>query len=201
MSRALSVACLLVLTGCGITAPRVRYFEIRPAPAGALAGPKLPAILVPDFGCVSAYDHLRVVIRRSPVEVGASRSLQWSTVPGRMLAQGLSERLEQSRRFENVRREAKPKPPYTLEGQVQVIELNEHPTRTVRLGFHLSVRRSEDGTVIGEETIDETRPAPGGDPADGILVLRDLYSEILDGVTARVIAALERDRSATEAAR
>lgn len=182
-----------MLTGCGLTAPAVRYFEIRPTPAEHRAGPPLPSILVPDFSCIAAYDNLRLIIRKSPVELAASRNLQWTTVPGRMLAQGLRARLESTGRFETVRREATPRPPYSVEGLVQVIELSEEKSPTVRLGLHLNVRRNADGAAIGEESVDETRPVNGRDPADGILALRDLYSQVLDGVTDHVIAAIEQD--------
>jgi ABC-type uncharacterized transport system auxiliary subunit len=188
-----------LLAACALTAPQVRYFEIRPILGPPQPGPKLPSILVPDFSCLAAYDHLRLVVRKSPVEVGGSRSLQWTTVPGRMLAQGLRARLEASGRFETVRREASPRPPYTVEGQVQVIELSEEKEATARLALHLNVRRSADGVVIGEEFIDESRPFDRSDSANGVLVMRDLYSQILDGVTEKVIAAVAGDLQAKAA--
>ena len=194
MRTAPMLACMAVLvTGCGLTAPAVRYFEIRPTPAERQSGPPLPSILVPDFSCIAAYDNLRLVIRKSAVELAASRNLQWTTVPGRMLAQGLRSRLENTGRFETVRREASPRPPYSVEGLVQVIELSEEKAPTARLALHLNVRRNADGAAIGEESIDESRPIGGRDPAEGILALRDLYSQVLDGVTDRVIAAIEQD--------
>ncbi|HVN83462.1 MAG TPA: ABC-type transport auxiliary lipoprotein family protein [Candidatus Binatia bacterium] len=192
----------LGIAGCSLTAKPVRYFELRPTRAERQAGPPLPSILVPDFGCVAAYDQLRLVIRKSAVEFAASRNLQWTTAPGRMLAQGLRARLEGTGRFETVRREATPRPPYTVEGLVQTIELSEEQAPTVQLALHLNIRRSNDGTVIDEASIDEARPVGSRDPAASVLVLRDLYSQVLAGVTDRIISAIERDlaRPATAAA-
>jgi ABC-type uncharacterized transport system auxiliary subunit len=184
----------LVVAGCGLTAPPVRYFEVRPVRGEAASGAKvLPSIVVPNFSCLSAYDHLRVVVRRSPVEVVTSRNLQWTTTPGRMLSQGMRLYLEGTGRFETVRRDAKPLPPYTVEGQVQVIELIEDPEPSARLALHVNVRRSADGAVVAEESIDETRKAKSGDAADGVLALRDLYTEVLERLSAEVIAAIEKD--------
>ncbi|MBI1815146.1 MAG: membrane integrity-associated transporter subunit PqiC [Deltaproteobacteria bacterium] len=184
---------VIVLVGCSLSAPQVRYFEIRPTAAAKKEGAQLPSILVPDFSCIAAYDHLRLVIRKSPVEVVSSRNLQWTTTPGRMLAQGLRSRLEATGRFETVRREANPRPPYVIEALVQTIELSTEQAATARLALHLNVRRSADGSVIGEEFVDESRTVTGRDQADGILALRDLYSQILDGVSDNIIAVIERD--------
>ena len=181
------------VSACSLTSPQVRYFELRPTLGSPEPGPKLPSILVPDFSCLAAYDHLRLVVRKSPVEVSGSRSLQWTTVPGRMLAQGLRARLESTGRFETVRREASPRPPYTVEGLVQVVELSEEKEPLARLAMHLNIRRSSDGTVIGEEFIDESRPYNGRDPASGILAMRELYSKILDGASTQIITVIERD--------
>lgn len=195
MRRARLVAALvaLVTTGCGLTAPAVRYFELRPTPAERRPGPLLPSILVPDFSCIAAYDNLRLVIRKSPVEVAASRNLQWTTVPGRMLAQGLRARLESTGRFETIRREASPRPPYTVEGLVQIIELSEEKSPTARLALHLNVRRNSDGSVMGEQSPDETRPVSGHDPAQGVMTLRDLYSQMLDQIADYIISVVEQD--------
>lgn len=184
---------LLVTAGCGFTAPPVRYFEIRPTSIDRQAGPKLPSILVPDFGCLSAYDHLRLVLRKSPVEVVTSRSLQWTTSPGRMLAQGLRSRLDATGRFETVQRDARPRPPYAVEGLVQAIELSEAPRLTARLALDVRVRRTVDGSVLREELIEESQPAEGDSPGDGVLALRELYSHILDRLSARIISAIEED--------
>jgi ABC-type uncharacterized transport system auxiliary subunit len=187
-------ACLVaILPACSFTAAPVRYFEIRPPGPERHSGSKLPSVMVPDFSCLSAYDHLRVVLRKSTVEVLTSRNLQWTTVPGRMIAQGLRGYLEATGRFETVRRDAKPPPPYTIEGLLQVIELDEKPKLSARLAMHINVRRSADGSVIGEEFIDQTRAAKGGDFADGVMALRDLYAEVLADLSGRIIAAVEED--------
>ena len=189
--------CLAVaaafLVGCGFTAPRVRYFDVRPIGIERQEGERLPPIAVPDFGCSSTYDHVRVVLRRSPVEVVSSRNLQWTTAPGRMLAQGMRYRLGETGRFESVKRDKGVRLPYTAEGVVQAIELNEEPRLTARLALQVSVRRSLDGIVIYEESVDETQAASGEDPAEGVVALRALYSEILDGLVERVIKAVEDD--------
>jgi ABC-type uncharacterized transport system auxiliary subunit len=191
---ALAAALAAALMACSLSAPPIRYFEVRPTRGeAATAAPTLPSVIVPNFSCLSAYDHLRVVVRRSDVEVVTSRSLQWTTVPGRMLSQGVRYYLEGTGRFETVRRDAKPRPPYTVEGQVQVIELIEKPAPAARLALHVNVRRSADGVVIAEEFIDESRKADGADPGDGILAMRALYTEILARLSARVIAAIEKD--------
>jgi ABC-type uncharacterized transport system auxiliary subunit len=184
---------VLIAAGCGFTAPPIRYFEIRPEAVGTQPGPKLPSIMVPDFACLSAYDQLRVVLRKSPVEVMTSRNLQWTTVPGRMLAEGLRSRLSEIGRFEMVRREASPRPPYTVEGLVQLIELSEKPKLTARLALQVDVRRTADGEIISEESVDESQPAKGDSPTDGILALQELYSHILDDLSRRIIAAIEKD--------
>jgi ABC-type uncharacterized transport system auxiliary subunit len=184
---------VLIAAGCGFTAPPIRYFEIRPEAVGTQPGPKLPSIMVPDFACLSAYDQLRVVLRKSPVEVMTSRNLQWTTVPGRMLAEGLRSRLSEIGRFEMVRREASPRPPYTVEGLVQLIELREKPKLTARLALQVDVRRTADGEIISEESVDESQPAKGDSPTDGILALQELYSHILDDLSRRIIAAIEKD--------
>lgn len=197
----MSVALIaLVLAGCSFAAaPPVRYFEVRAPAAEVREGAMLPSVIVPNFSCLAAYDHLRVVLRRSPVEVVTSRTLQWTTVPGRMIAQGVRFHLEATKRFETVRRRARPLPPYAVEGQVQVIELNESPSMGARLGMHISVRRTADGTVIEELFIDESATADGRDPADGVLALRDLLGRILEGLDDRVIEAIENDVRRTSA--
>lgn len=184
---------LLLSVGCGFTAAPVRYFEVRPAIVGAQPGPTLPSIVVRDFACLPAYDQLRVVIRTSPVEVVTRRNLQWITVPGRMLAQGLRSRLEEIGRFETVRKTTSPRAPYIIEALVHVIELSETPKLTARLALQLTVRRRADGEVICEESVDESQPAEGRSPADGILALREVYSRILDGLTDRIVAAVQTD--------
>jgi ABC-type uncharacterized transport system auxiliary subunit len=185
-----------LVVGCSFAAPPIRYFEVRAPQATAGEGAMLPSVVVPNFSCLAAYDHLRVVMRRSPVEVVTSRTLQWTTVPGRMIAQGVRVQLEGTKRFETVRRDAKPLPPYSVEGQVQVIELNEHPSMSARLALHINVRRTTDGAVIEELFIDETAPAGGNDAADGVLALRDLFGRILEDLAARVVKAIEDDARA-----
>jgi len=175
----------------------VRYFEVRPEGVGRQPGPKLPSIMIADFGSLSAYDQLRVVLRKSPVEVVTSRNLQWTTVPGRMLAQGLRSRLTDMGRFEMVRREATPRPPYTVEGLVELIELSEKPKLTARLALQVSVRRTADGEILTEESVEESRTAEGDNPGDGISALQELYSHILDGLAHRIIAAIEEDLQGT----
>jgi ABC-type uncharacterized transport system auxiliary subunit len=194
--RLMALVTVSVLAGCSFTAPPVRYFEVRPPRGERQDGPTLPSVIVPNFSCLSAYDHLRVVMRRSPVEVVTSRELQWTTVPGRMLAQGLRYYLEGTGRFATVRRDAKPRPPYTIEGQVQVIELDATSALTAHLALHVNVRRSADGSVIAEEFIDDSEPAGGRDPSDGVLALRELFGRVLQRLSGRIIAAIEKDVSA-----
>jgi len=186
-------AGMVLAWGCSLSAPPVRYFEVRPPAVEKQDGPRLPSIIVPNFSCLSAYDHLRVVVRRSPVEVATSRTLQWTTVPGRMFAQGLRFHLESTGRFETVRRDAKPVPPYTIEGQVQAIELIESPGMAGHLALHLNVRRSEDGTVIGEKFVDATRAADGDDVSDGVLAVRELYAAELEDLTTWIVDVIEQD--------
>lgn len=194
MVRRLRCLVLVALCGCGFAAaPPVRYFEVRPPAAESQQQARLPSVMVPDFSCLSAYDHLRVVQRRSPVEVITSRNLQWTTPPGRMLAQGMRVQLESTGRFETVRRDVMPRPPYIIEGQVQAIELSSGSPMTARLALHINVRRSADGAVIGEESIDDTAEAGGGDVTAGVLELRDLYGRILAGLSARIAAVIEED--------
>jgi ABC-type uncharacterized transport system auxiliary subunit len=188
----LGLAAVLI-GGCGFTAPRVRYFEVRPTSIERQEGATLPSITVLDFACMSTYDSVRVVVRRSPVEVVTSRNLQWTTVPGRMLAQGLRYRLEETGRFESIRRDTRVRPPYMVDGLVQVIELDKEPHLTARLALQVKVQRSVDGTVIREDFVEESEPADGNRPGDGVLALRDLYSHILDGLTKKIIAAIEHD--------
>jgi uncharacterized lipoprotein YmbA len=183
---------LLLTAACGFTAPRVRYFEVRPTIIDRQAGPFLPAIQVPDFDCVSTYDQVRIVVRRSPVEVVTSRNLQWTTGPGRMLAQGLRERLEATGRFEAVSRTPTRRPRYAIDGLVQVIELDEAPTWTARLALEATLRRT-DGEVLLVSRVEESQNAAGRTPADGVLALRALYSRFLDGLTQKIIAAIEQD--------
>jgi ABC-type uncharacterized transport system auxiliary subunit len=196
MVRRLLAAALaaLSLSGCslGLTAPPVRYFEIVTSGAQPLAGRKLPPVAVPDFRSLSPYDHLRLVIRKSPVELEANRTLQWATLPGRMLAQGLAARLQGTDRFESVLHEGTPQPPYEIQGLVQAIELTTKPA-TAHLALRVTVRRSENGAVIDEQSVDETRPVKGRGAADGVLELRDMYNQVLDRLTPQIIDAIQRD--------
>jgi ABC-type uncharacterized transport system auxiliary subunit len=193
--RTMLLALLAAVVGCSFVAPPIRYFEVRPAiPEHAkTSAPVLPPIIIPDFSCVAAYDNLRVVMRKSPVEVLTSRSLQWTTVPGRMIAQGFRLYMESTGRFQTVRRDQKPKPPYSIEGQVQVIELNEVPKMSARLAMHLNVRRNADDAVIAEEYYDESRDAAGNDPGAGVTALRELYGDILARASAKLIEAIAAD--------
>jgi hypothetical protein len=109
------------------------------------------------------------------------------------MAQGMRVHLESTGRFETVRRDVMPRPPYIIEGQVQAIELGEGSAATVRLALHINVRRSADGAVIGEASIDETAEAPRGDVSAGVLALRDLYARILDDLGGRIGAVIEED--------
>ncbi len=194
LAWASGVMAAVVLAGCSFAAaPPVRYFEVRAPREEPHEGAMLPSVIVPNFSCLAAYDHLRVVLRRSDVEVVTSRTLQWTTVPGRMMAQAVRFHLEATTRFESVRRRARPEPPYAVEGQVQVIELSESPTMGARLGLHINVRRTADGTVIEELFIDESTTADGTDPADGVLALRQLLGRILHDLDERVIQAIEND--------
>jgi len=194
LARASVAMVAVMLAGCSFaSAPPVRYFEVRAPRAEVREGIMLPSVIVPNFSCLAAYDHLRVVLRRSDVEVVTSRTLQWTTVPGRMMAQAVRFHLEATTRFESVRRRARPEPPYAVEGQVQVIELTESPSMGARLGLHINVRRTADGAVIDELFIDESTTADGRDPADGVLALRQLLGRILDDLGERVIAAIEND--------
>lgn len=191
--RLLFTLAAAVLAGCSLlSSPPVRYFEIQPTAGQPLPGAKLPALLVPDFSAVSPYDRLRVVIRKSPVELRADRTLQWATEPGRMLAQGLRARLQASERFESVRRQTSPQPPYAVDGQIEALEIDD-VSHTVRLALRLSVRRTEDGVLIDQITSDEQQPVKSRRPADGILALRDIYSHMLDGLAERVIDAVRKD--------
>jgi hypothetical protein len=117
-----------------------------------------------------------------------------------MLAQGLRFYLESTGRFETVRRDAKPTPPYTVEGQVQAIELIRDPAMAGHLALHLNVRRSEDGTVIGEKFVDATRDAPGDDVSDGVLAVRELYAAELEDLSAWILAVIETDLASGSAA-
>jgi ABC-type uncharacterized transport system auxiliary subunit len=184
----------LTAAACGFTAAPVRYFEVGPGTIERQTGPQLPAVLVPDFDCAPAYDNLRLVMRRSPVEVSTTRNLQWTTAPGRMLAHGLRRQLEGTGRFEAVGRAVTPPPPYRVEGFVRAIELDKQPTLTARLALDVSVRRTADGRVIHEDLVAQSRAASGQKPADGVLALRELYGIMLQGISARIIAAIETDQ-------
>ena len=191
----LAIVVAVVLAGCMFAAaPPVRYFEVRAPREEPHAGAMLPSVIVPNFSCLAAYDHLRVVLRRSDVEVVTSRRLQWTTVPGRMMAQAVRVHLKATTRFESVRRRARPEPPYAVEGQVQVIELSKSPTMGARLGMHINVRRTSDGGVIEELFIDESttadgsgsgRRCPGAPSSCSVRILHDLDE--------RVIQAIEND--------
>jgi ABC-type uncharacterized transport system auxiliary subunit len=201
MARRLLLITLttLALAGCSFfTARPVRYFDIQPTPGKPVPGPKLPTVLVPDFNSATPYDRLRLVIRKSIVELQADRTLQWVSVPGRMLAQGLRSRLEATERFENVRREASPRPPYVVEGRVEALEIDD-VSDTARLKVRLSIRRTDDGVLIDQTTVDEQHPANGHKPSEAILVLRDIYSQQLDGLTERIINVLQQDVQRTAA--
>lgn len=195
----LATMAALALAGCSLFSARpVRYFEIQPTPGKPVPGPKLPAVLVPDFGSATPYDRLRVVIRKSTVELQDDRTLQWVSAPGRMLAQGLRDRLEAAERFESVRREASPRPPYAIEGQVEALEIDD-VSGTARLKVHLSIRRTDGGVLIDETTFDEQRPVNGHNRSEAIVVLRDIYSQLLDRVTERIINAIQQDVQRTAA--
>ncbi len=205
MTRRLLLFTLVAATlaGCSLlSSPPVRYFEIQPTPGQPGPGGKLPAVLVPDFRAVSPYDRLRVVIRKSPVELQADRTLQWATEPGRMLAQGLRARLQASGRFASVRRQSSPQPPYAVDGQIDALEIDD-VSHTAHLALRLSVRRTEDGTLVAQLSADEQQPVKSRDPADGILALRNIYSHMLDDLDARVIDTIEQDlhRAPASAAR
>lgn len=189
----------LALAGCSFfTARPVRYFEIQPTPGKPVPGPKLPTVLVPDFGSATPYDRLRVVIRKSTVELQDDRTLQWVSVPGRMLAQGLRDRLEAAGRFESVRREASPRPPYLIEGYVEALEIDD-VSDTARLKVHVSILRTDGGVLVDETTVDEQRPVNGHGRSEAIMVLRDIYSQLLDGLTERIINAIQQDVQRTAA--
>lgn len=193
LRTAIAVAAAGLVAACSFAAPPVRYFEVRPPAPERQQGKLLPSIMIPDFSCVAAYDNLRLTMRKSPVEVVTTRTLQWSTVPGRMIAQGFRLYMEGTGRFTSVRRDIKPKPPYTIEGQVQVIELNEVPSLSARLAIHLNIRRNADDAVIAEDFIDESLAAKGSDPADGVTALRTLEEQILSRVSVWVIGVIEAD--------
>jgi len=184
----------LTAAACSFTAPPVRYFEVGPGTIERHAGPRLPSVLVPDFECAPAYDNLRLVLRKSPVELSTSRNLQWTTAPGRMLAHGLRLQLEGTGRFEAVARAATPPPPYRVEGFVRAIELDEQPTLTARLALDVSVRRSADDRVLYENVVDQTRAASNQKPVDGVLALRELYGIMLQGMVTQIMTAIENDQ-------